>query len=242
MKFLNFSGMVASIAVGTGVALGFGIKGLILLGIFFVSSSLLSKFKQKKKAYLKEIHAKGSERDWTQVVANGGAAAGVGFFASFYPDQVWVPVIAVLISSVNADTWASEIGTMVGKAPISVRNFKKVEAGTSGAVTVEGTLAAAAGSLAVTVAAGVLFVLAPAHLLIIFFLGFTGCFIDTWLGAFVQGSFKCRVCSLNTERAIHCSEPTRLISGRTWINNDMVNFWSSVIPAAIAYFIFLNVL
>ena len=49
IKSLTLSGSIAAFIVACCVALGFGWRGLVLLGTFFVSSSLWSKYKKQKK-------------------------------------------------------------------------------------------------------------------------------------------------------------------------------------------------
>lgn len=51
----------------------------------------------------------------------------------------------VCLASSNSDTWASEIGSLSRKKPIYIRTFKRIERGTSGAISGLGTVAAFAG-------------------------------------------------------------------------------------------------
>ena len=67
---LSTTGALAAIAVGTAIALGTSWAGLVILGTFFVLSSLLSKLFDRKVQ-----PGKGSRRDAIQVLANGGVAA-----------------------------------------------------------------------------------------------------------------------------------------------------------------------
>lgn len=94
-RSLTKSGALAAILVGLAVYLGFGEKGLFLLGAFFASSSFWSKYKSGDKGIIEEKLAKGATRDWRQVAANGGAA---GFFSILHyinNDMIWLVAFIV---------------------------------------------------------------------------------------------------------------------------------------------------
>ena len=55
---LSRNGAIAAVLVGIAVYFGFGVKGLILLGLFFVTSSSWSKFKSTAKIEMEEKLAK----------------------------------------------------------------------------------------------------------------------------------------------------------------------------------------
>jgi uncharacterized membrane protein len=55
------------------------------------------------------------------------------------------------------------------------------------------------------------------------------------LGATVQAMYLCPTCSKETESAVHrCGTTARRIRGWRWLDNDGVNFASSVLGSAIA--------
>jgi len=71
---LNKSGAITATLLGTIVfGLG-GVEWALLMLIFFISSSALSKFFESKKALSGVNFSKGSRRDGWQVMANGGMA------------------------------------------------------------------------------------------------------------------------------------------------------------------------
>src|ERR1044071_119929 len=89
---LNTSGAFAATMVGTVV---FGLGGLqwaILLMVFFITSSGLSRLFKKRKLGLKEKFSKGSERDAGQVFGNGGLATLFVVIHALYPGSIvgWV--------------------------------------------------------------------------------------------------------------------------------------------------------
>lgn len=235
---LSKSGAIAAAVVGYAIYLGFGYKGLLILGVFFVTSSYWSKYKSAAKEKMEEKLAKGGARDWRQVFANGGAAALFSVIYYFSPASIWLIGFAVSLASANSDTWASEIGSLSKKAPLYIRTFKRVEKGTSGAVSGLGTIAALSGSFLIaliSVWSLKLDILAGG---IVFLFGFIGNVIDTLVGAFYQQLFVCRLCGLETEKRMHCGQRTTRIKGISLIENDMVNFLSGLIAAILAMVVF----
>jgi len=225
-KLLTISGAITAFVVGFLVVLGLGMKGLVILGLFFVSSSSWSKVKSANKRKAEELLVKGSQRDWQQVLANGGLAAVVSGLYYLTDDSIWLLGFCICIAAANSDTWASEIGSMSKGKPISVKTFKRAERGTSGAVSLLGTFAAVVGSFLIALSSFFLFDLNVTDFSWIFLFGFLGNLVDTILGAFVQASYQCLDCRLLTEKQTHCGKKTKLIKGFHFLNNDTVNFLS----------------
>jgi uncharacterized protein (TIGR00297 family) len=236
---LTITGAVAAFVVGLAIDFGFSFNGLILLGIFFISSSIWSKYKSSKKAILEEKLAKGSTRDWRQVFANGGTAGLIGIIHCFDESSLWIVAFAVALASANSDTWASEIGSLSRKDPIDIRTFTRIDRGTSGAISLLGSCAALFGSLFIALFSYWLFHLNLKLTVIIFLFGFFGNVIDTIFGAFYQQKFQCLNCGIVTEKKIHCDRPTIRIKGLTFVDNDMVNFLSGFIAVLLAIAVIL---
>lgn len=231
LKSLTKSGAAAAIAIGFAIFAGTGPEGLILLGAFFVTSSLWSKFNGVKKESIEEKLAKGSRRDWRQVAANGGPGAICSLLFLVTSDPIWLICFAVAIASANSDTWASEIGSLSKSEPVSIINMKRAERGTSGAVSSLGTMAAIGGAALISILAVVLYELAPVYGIVIFAFGFLGNMLDTIMGAFFQALYRCKVCGIETEKALHCGKETIKIKGAAALDNDMVNFLSGLMAA-----------
>jgi uncharacterized protein (TIGR00297 family) len=153
-KSLSGSGAAAAVVVGTvlyafGSAAWFG-----TLIAFFVSSTLLTKWKQRTKAEAESGYEKGGRRDAWQVMANGGLAALLCAAHALWPaNALWWWAFVGVMATVNADTWATEIGGFSRTPPISIRTGKRVLPGASGGVTAFGLAAAAAGAAFIGAAA-----------------------------------------------------------------------------------------
>jgi uncharacterized membrane protein len=67
--------------------------------------------------------------------------------------------------------------------------------------------------------------------------GVCGALFDSLLGATVQAIYFCPTCNKETERhPLHtCKTPTVRRRGWRWLNNDMVNFFASLIGALAAF-------
>ncbi|WP_254871246.1 DUF92 domain-containing protein [Bacillus sp. Marseille-Q1617] len=241
-KNLSFSGALSAFLLGCIISYFYHWKGLLLVGAFFLSSSIWSKLFSASKEEIEGRMAKTSVRDWQQVWANGGPAALFIILFHFSGSEWWLYSFAAAVAAANSDTWASEIGPLSRKAPLSIRSFKRVEKGTSGAVSVIGTVAALAGAAFISM---LLFLIEGSfewlHFILIGTAGFLGNIFDTVAGAFWQEEFTCPVCGSSTEAALHCGAPAVRSKGLPWMNNESVNLLSSFL-AGIAVFLFISLL
>ena len=235
---LSRSGALAAALTG-GLIFGFGgFPWTMLLLTFFITSSVLSRLFNKQKVGLSEKYSKGNQRDWAQVLANGGLGALLAVIFYILPQQDWIWLaFAGAMAAVNADTWSTELGVMSNILPRLITNGKIVERGTSGGITLTGTLAALGGAALVAIVA----VSFPPYLLwlprwgIIVFGGLIGSLFDSVLGASVQAIYWCPTCKKETERhPLHtCGSPTEQLRGWHWMNNDVVNFACSLMGAIV---------
>ena len=226
--------ILGSFIIGLG-----GLPWATLLLTFFISSSALSKLFAQRKAQLAEKFAKGSRRDWGQVFANGGVGIFLVLVQLLYPDKLW-PWLAYAgaMATVNGDTWATELGVLSPILPRLITTGRVVERGTSGGVTLAGS-AATLGGAALIGLAGWSFTpqlnwLATAG--VVALSGFVGAFIDSLLGASVQAIYYDPVRLKETERRVELEDgrPAKPVRGWDWMNNDMVNFLSSIFGAVMA--------
>lgn len=253
---LSTSGALGAVLVGTAI---FGFGGLawgMLLITFFVLSTLLSHYKEGlKERIAAEKFDKGSVRDIGQALANGGAGALIAALAYLaYPEPVMLAAFVGAMATVNADTWATEIGVLARSEPRLLTTMQPVEPGTSGGVTGVGTLATAAGGLAIGLSAllflgfdaplravGLQALAYPGADRLIWLLpvsllgGLAGSLFDSLLGATVQSIYWCPTCQKETEKhLLHtCGTQTQPTRGWRWLNNDLVNFSASMVGALI---------
>merc|ERR1712096_76878 len=130
----------------------------------FISSSKATKYKQEVKAQVEEDFKEGGQRNWLQVLCNGGMAFELSLLylldigSSDLPGDFrhqyrasWLGV-AVLgaLACCNGDTWASELGIVLAKDdPFLITTFQKVPKGTNGGVSPVGLLTSLLGGLVI---------------------------------------------------------------------------------------------
>lgn len=231
---LSWSGAVAATVMGVA-ATAAGWRWCALLLAFFFSSTLLSRWRREaKERATRAVVEKGGARDAWQVLANGGIFTLCALGATVFPSAQWTTAGLGALAAATADTWATEVGTAVGGVPRHLLGGRAVAAGTSGGVTVAGTIAMLAGAAFLgtlarwlglewqgAVAGGVG--------------GVAGAVIDTLLGATLQSSRWCASCAAPTERLVHdCGTPTAPRAGWGGLDNDGVNLTSCAAGAAVA--------
>jgi uncharacterized protein (TIGR00297 family) len=224
---LSPTGSTAALAVG-GAAAAAGWSWAVLLMLYFVSSTALTRFRAAAKAARTEaVVAKGGARDAVQVLANGGvfALAAIVWLASGW--EGWRALGAGALAAAASDTWATEVGTLAGRPPRSIVSWRHVPTGTSGGVSAPGIVAAVAGAALVALAA--LAVGWPRNTAVAGLAGgIAGSTIDSLLGATLQARRWCDRCKTATERKTHgCGATTRVVGGFAWLDNDAVNALST---------------
>lgn len=225
---LTRSGAVAAVVAGS-VATAAGWRWALVLIAYFAATTVLSRVgRRAKAARTGDVVAKGGDRDWRQVAANGGvfmvAAAGQAFAGEATDTNLLAAVGIGALAAAAADSWATEIGTLAAEPPRSILTLRPVPPGTSGGISLPGTLAMVAGAAFVGIVALVLgFSVVVAQAVVTG--GVAGAVVDSLLGATVQARRWCTACSRATEQPVHrCGTPTEVRGGVRWLDNDAVNF------------------
>ena len=252
VRFLNNSGATATFLLGTTI---FGTGGLVwtvpLLTFYFLSS-ILSKLGRKRKAKFDLVFEKGSQRDAGQVYANGGVAWIMMVIYSLTGDPYIFFSYLGTLAAVQADTWATEIGTMWPNAKARlITTFKDVPVGTSGGISIPGTSASFVGSLFICASAAIMNVAwinrvgIAQSLLVIGIAGLVSSLVDSFFGATFQAQYYDPIRQKVTERT-HSTAPdgskveNDLIKGYHFVNNDLVNTLCAISGSAVAYFVVQN--
>jgi uncharacterized protein (TIGR00297 family) len=149
-------------------------------------------------------------RNAAQVAANLGAAGLAAAFSLIHP----VPglgynvMVVAALAEATADTLASELGEVVGGRPLLVTTFRRVAPGTDGAISLAGTVAGVSGALLVVAVSWATLQLRMGDAGAAAVGAVGGLFVDSLLGATMER--------------------------RGWLNNDAVNFVSTLAAALIA--------
>ena len=193
-----------------------------LLALFLLTFAA-TRFGRGKKQRLGVAEDKRG-RNAAQVAANLGVA-GLGAAAALshpalnyaltrpWSGAAYAVIVIAALAEATADTLASELGEVLGGQPLLVTTLRRVEPGTDGAISLAGTVAGTVGAALVVLVA--VFTLG---------LGF-GDAACAGLGA-VGGLFVDSLLGASAER-------------RGWVNNDAVNFLSTLAAAVMAILFFV---
>ena len=203
------SGATVGAILGTVVFVSTGWQGWTLLLATFAAAVVTSKLGLARKRALGIDEERGGRRGAGNAIANTGVATVAALLSviSYAHDQSLVAFVAALTAG-GSDTVASEIGKAWGRRTFLVTNMRRVPPGTSGAMSLEGTLAGVAAA-SVLAAAGAALGLVGWETLVAVVAGATaGALVESILGATLER--------------------------RGVLNNDVLNFVNTVTAAYVA--------
>ena len=143
-----------------------------------------------------------SGRTASQVAANFGVAALAGALMNRYGMVMAHAALLAALAEATADTLASELGQLASSPPRMLLTGKRVAPGVDGAISLPGTLAGLLGAALVSLLAAWCFALPWRYAAAGWAGGIFGLFFDSLLG--------------------------QLMELRGWLNNDAVNFLSTL--------------
>lgn len=197
------------------VMAAFGTGGYVLVCTYFVLGSAVTKLKLEQKQREGIAEARSGRRGVGSVWGSGSAGilCAVCALAGVPPGaDLWRLGFVASFCSKLSDTTASEAGKAYGRTTyMSTPPFKSVPRGTEGAVSVEGTLAGLAASLAFAGAAVAAGQTDARGAVVATFSAFVATTLESWLGATTQGR-----------------------EGFEWLTNDVVNAVQITIAAGAA--------
>jgi len=212
-KTLDAPGSLAGWAVALALYLGTGIAGIAMLAAFFIAGMWATRWQMDRKLTMGLAEEHRGQRSYANVLANGIVPAGCGLLAWLLPNNaaLYIAMAAAGIASITADTLASELGNVLGSRYINIITFGKGQRGADGVISLEGTLAGAAGALLIAVLYFLFTGLLTAALLVAL-AGVLGCLADSLLGATLQR--------------------------RGLMNNHTVNMASALVAALMLYWLY----
>lgn len=208
-KAISWSGGLAGALIATGMYLGGGWLGMALLGLFFVTGSMATRWERSVKEAMGVAQEAGGRRSWVNAISNGAVAGGLGLaaWATGWVEPLAFPMMAAAVSSATSDTLSSELGTLYGRRYWNILTWQQGARGADGMVSLEGTLFGVLGAVLIAVPVGWQ---AQSWLAggVVAIAGIAGNWSDSLLGATLQRQGV--------------------------LNNHTVNFWSSLIAALFA--------
>ncbi len=227
-KALDKSGSLMSLLIGVIIVFANGLEFLTVLLAFFISSTLLTKWKSFfKKQLEKDLYEKTGTRDWQQVLANGAMGMVCAFLFWLHPGEALAFAYYASFAAANADTWASEIGLLSKKPPISIIHFRRMERGISGGVSLLGLVASAMGACLIGIIYG-LFTSDWNGTLLLTLIGFAASLLDSVLGAVFQPVYLNKEKGKLTEKERDGDKINEKVKGISWFDNDAVNLVCNV--------------
>lgn len=206
------SGAVAGGVLAFLLYLGGGPGALAALIAVFLLTWVTTRLGNRRKRQLGTAEA-GSGRSASQVAANVGVAAAAALtgLVSRRP-EAWLMASAAALAEAAADTTSSEVGQAVSDSAYLITDFRPVPVGMNGGISVAGTLAGIAAAVAVSAVCGATRMIAWHWLLPVAAAGTLGMFVDSLLGATLEG--------------------------RGLLNNDAVNLLSTLVAALFILFLY----
>lgn len=246
--FLSLGG-VAGVVVACVSAFVFGdwVWAVPLLA-FFLTWNLWSRYGARRTRQVSERFDQSSAQNLERILARAGWAVVLVLLHSLGPGGRGTFIAFVgSLATAGADTWATELGVLGVRLPRLITTGRRVRAGTPGAVSMLGLVAALGASWLIGFVALLSVaietwldkkVLEHAVLwlpLVAMIGGMAGCLTDSLLGATAQGVYYCERCQRRTESRIHsCGEVAEQIRGWRWLTNEGIDFVSTLVGAAVA--------
>lgn len=198
-NILDLRGSLIALVVGVIISVMGDILWLVMLLLFLLTSYALTKYRFELKKQKGFHEGSKGERGYKNVIANGLVMTIIAVLVFFNAPTMEIGTASFIFVSAlavaAADTAASEIGVFDPK-PILITTFEKVKPGTDGGVSLTGQLAAFVAAAFTSGIAYMIFSLDPhlisgaSSILIPMLCGFTGCQIDSVIGATIERKGK----------------------------------------------------
>ena len=208
-RTVRVSGAVCGGLLGTIILVCAGWQGWVLLLLTFGAAVVTSRLGLRRKEQLGIAEERGGRRGAGNAFANTGVAAFAALMAAltYAHDPALLGFTAALVAGAS-DTVASEIGKAWGRRTFLLTTLRRVPPGTSGAMSIEGTLAGVASAALLALAAWGLGLVELSDVWVVVAAATVGALVESVLGATLE------------ERGV--------------VNNDVLNFINTSVAAFVA--------
>jgi len=212
LPLLTRAGWIHAGALGTILLVSLGWQGWLAVVLYLVLGSAVTKlgFRDKQRRGLAEARggSRGPENVWGSAATGAALALLIG--AGVEPRSVLLVGFAASFAAKLADTFGSEIGNRWGRTTVLTSSFRRVPPGTEGAISLEGTLASAFGSLLMSVLMLALQLIPSWPLTgLVMLIGLVATLAESLFGALVQDRYD-------------------------WMSNELVNALQTSLAAVLA--------
>ena len=186
LRGVNLSGAVAGWIVSFILYAGAGPRIFAVLILVFFLTWAATKLGYQHKQRLGTAEKKGG-RTGSQVMANVGLAAicASAYFLS-HENPLFLLALIATLTEVTVDTVSSELGQAFSDTARLITNWKKVPAGTNGAISLVGTLGGISGAVVISAACVFLGLLHWIETFLLVFAAVFGMAFDSYLGATLE--------------------------------------------------------
>ena len=189
VRAVSLSGAVCGTVIGILIFVSAGWRGWLLLLLAFAAATATSRVGLQRKTILGIAEAREGRRGAGNAIANTGIAAAAAILAAVtYANYGAMIAFVAALTAGASDTVASEIGKAWGRRTWLLVPFQRVQPGTPGAVSLEGTVAGLLGAFGLA-AVAVALDLVPARTLLPIVAGATiGSFVESALGSTLEAN------------------------------------------------------
>lgn len=156
LRWISWKGTLLAFFFGVFIYASTGLEGYLLMAAFLVLGSVATRLGMARKEELRVAQENKGRRGALNVAANGLVPFLTALFFFWIDAPLLRVAYAAAIATATFDTLSTEIGQWLGRRPFNPITFRRVAAGTEGAVSPEGTAGGAAGALAVAALAALL--------------------------------------------------------------------------------------
>ena len=183
-RAVDRSGAAAGVLLATVLYVYAAWPGLVMLGGLMVIGTLVTRLGYARKEALGVAEARGGRRGLGSIGANAGAGTAFAFLAvaTPYAEAFTIAMVAAFATSLF-DTTATEVGQAFGRRPVLVTTLRAVPEGTSGGVSLVGTLAGVVGASALAGVGWAMGLVAGAGALAVIVGAFLGSTLESFAGA-----------------------------------------------------------
>lgn len=141
LGMVSRGGALGGVLAGTLIYACLGPRGFVVLALFVVGGSTLTRLGYKRKERSGTAQESGGRRGARNALANCSVAVLCALLATATSYDAFAAAFVASLGAAFADTAESEVGQLSGRRPRLITSLRQVSPGTDGAVSLPGTLA-----------------------------------------------------------------------------------------------------